>query len=84
MYTSKPKFIFYSGYVSGAIRLPMGNTLVCSGGNIGFSIFFEVTPEKKIVWHYFNKLPFPLFILVMKFEYYPLGYPGIGEFRNID
>ena len=43
---------FFSAFVSGARRLPNGNTIVCSGvpGRI-----FEVTPEGHIVWDYYNE-----------------------------
>ncbi len=42
---------FYSGFISGARRLPNGNTLICSGapGRV-----FEVTREGEIVWEYRN------------------------------
>ena len=42
---------FYSAFISGAVRLPNGNTLVCSGvpGRI-----FEVTPEGRVVWDFRN------------------------------
>lgn len=42
---------FYSFFISGAERLPNGNTLICSGAH---GRFFEVTPDKEIVWHYVN------------------------------
>jgi hypothetical protein len=42
---------FYSNFISGAQRLPNGNTLICSGAN---GIVFEVTPEKEMVWKYVN------------------------------
>ena len=42
---------FFSGFISGAQRLPNGNTLICQGAD---GRFFEVTPEKKIVWEYVN------------------------------
>lgn len=44
---------FYSSHISGAERLPNGNTLVCVGmqGRI-----FEVTPKGKIVWDYLNPI----------------------------
>ena len=44
---------FYSSHISGAERLPNGNTLVCDGkqGRI-----FEVTPQGKIVWDYLNPI----------------------------
>jgi len=42
---------FFSAFISGARRLPNGNTIVCSGapGRI-----FEVTPAGAIVWDYAN------------------------------
>ena len=42
---------FYSAFVSGAQRLPNGNTLICSGvpGRI-----FEVTRDGEVVWDYRN------------------------------
>jgi hypothetical protein len=44
---------FFSGFISGAQRLPNGNTLICMGapGRV-----FEVTRDKKIVWDYWNPL----------------------------
>ena len=47
---SEPKD-FFSGFISGADRLPNGNTLICSGapGEV-----FEVTPAGKIVWKFLN------------------------------
>jgi len=44
---------FYSGFISGAQRLPNGDTLVCSGapGHV-----FEVTPAGQVVWDYLNPL----------------------------
>ncbi|HET9219920.1 MAG TPA: aryl-sulfate sulfotransferase [Terriglobia bacterium] len=40
---------FYSVNISGAHRLPNGNTLICSGAP-GF--IFEVTPQNRVVWQY--------------------------------
>ena len=42
---------FYSSYISGVQRLPNGNTFICSGKT---GHFFEVTPEKEVVWEYIN------------------------------
>jgi hypothetical protein len=39
----------YSENISGAYRLPNGNTILCSG-TVG--LFLEVTPAKQIVWKY--------------------------------
>ena len=52
IYTSPPPLIsFYSNRISGAQRLPNGNTLICEGvkGQI-----FEVTPDKEVVWRYIS------------------------------
>ena len=42
---------FFSSEISGAHRLPNGNTLICAGtiGNL-----FEVTPAGELVWQYVN------------------------------
>jgi hypothetical protein len=40
---------FFAAFVSGAHRLPGGNTFVCSGPQ---GRFFEVTPAGNIVWEY--------------------------------
>jgi Arylsulfotransferase (ASST) len=48
-WTYNPTPTFYSTTVSGAQRLPSGNTIICNGetGEI-----FEVTPEGSTVWQY--------------------------------
>jgi hypothetical protein len=40
---------FYSANISGAQRLPNGNTLICAGAP---GIIFEITPQNKVVWQY--------------------------------
>jgi arylsulfotransferase ASST len=50
-YTGSPRDSFYSMNISGAQRLPNGNTLICEGRS---ARFFEVTPEKDIVWEYIS------------------------------
>lgn len=42
---------FYSSEISGAHRLPNGNTLICAGVR---GVFFEVTPAGETVWEYVN------------------------------
>lgn len=42
---------FYSPRISGAQRLPNGNTLICSGSQY---LVMEVTPDAEIVWMYRN------------------------------
>jgi hypothetical protein len=41
----------YAPFISGAQRLPNGNTLICSGV-AGYIL--EVTPDQRIVWNYLN------------------------------
>jgi hypothetical protein len=50
-YSAAKKPDFFSHFISGAQRLPNGNTLICSGAN---GTAFEVTPEREIVWKYVN------------------------------
>ena len=42
---------FFAKYISGAQRLPNGNTLICDGAH---GTLFEVTPAGKTVWKYVN------------------------------
>jgi hypothetical protein len=52
-YEAKSRTDFFSAEISGAHRLPNGNTLVCGGivGNL-----FEVTPAGETVWQYVNPM----------------------------
>ena len=50
-YTANPPESLYSENISGAQRLPNGNTLICSG-TVGE--FTEVTPASQVVWKYVN------------------------------
>ena len=50
-YTGTPKESFLSRYISGAQRLPNGNTLICEGAK---SRLFEVTPDGQVVWEFVN------------------------------
>jgi hypothetical protein len=47
VYTTPKKSDFYAAIISGAQRLPNGNTLICSGTS---GTVFEVTPNKEKVW----------------------------------
>jgi hypothetical protein len=68
---------FYSSHLSGAQRLPNGNTLICVGGD---GRFFEVTPEKGIVWEYYNPYGIPNHVFNI-YRYSP-DYPGIQILLN--
>lgn len=48
-YSAAVKQSLFSMTISGAQRLPNGNTFICSGNS---SLIFEVTPEKETVWKY--------------------------------
>jgi hypothetical protein len=50
-YSAPNKSDFFANFISGAHRLPNGNTLVCSGPD---GTVFEVTSEKEIVWKFVN------------------------------
>ncbi|MEW6366392.1 MAG: aryl-sulfate sulfotransferase [Acidobacteriota bacterium] len=50
-YTAPDKRSFSADFISGAHRLPNGNTFICSGPT---GYFFEVTPKGDIVWTYHN------------------------------
>ena len=52
-YTAPTPSDFFAGYISGAQRLPNGNTLICDGVH---GTLFEVTPAGKTVWKYVNPL----------------------------
>ncbi|MDX5629541.1 MULTISPECIES: aryl-sulfate sulfotransferase [unclassified Brenneria] len=50
-YQDTPAYNFYSAFISGAQRLPNGNTLITEGLN---GRIFEVTPAREVVWEYVN------------------------------
>ena len=52
-YEAKNRTDFFSSEISGAHRLPNGNTLICAGivGNL-----FEITPTGEMVWQYVNPM----------------------------
>ena len=82
----------YSEAISGAQRLPNGNTLICDGVH---GVFFEVTPGGETVWQYVNPVigtgpvsrgdTIPLddrghqMNAVFKIERYAPDYPGLVD-----
>lgn len=52
-YSAPKRYQFFAAFVSGAQRLPGGDTLICSGPD---GTVFEVTPTKKTVWKYVNPI----------------------------
>jgi len=73
---------FYASNISGCQRLPNGNTLICEGTT---GRFFEVTPDKELVWEYVSPLYFetkPPSVLgwtnaVFRTYRYAPDYPGL-------
>ena len=67
---------FYSPFVSGAQRLPNGNTLITegSGGRI-----FEVTADHKLVWEYINPRWGKLAKMNMVYRAYRFPYEWIPQ-----
>ena len=50
-YTAENKEDFHSGFISGATRLPNGNTFICEGAT---GRYFEVNSAGKILWEHVN------------------------------
>jgi len=79
---------FYSNYISGAQRLPNGNTIVCSGA---VSHYFEVTPSGSVVWEYFKPNSDAVGGATFRIHKFPLGHPILdgrdltpkGNFREL-
>ena len=78
IYSAETPSDFYADHISGAQRLPNGNTLICSGVD---GHFFEVTSASEIVWEYVNPIAGALGNAVFRAERYPTDYPG---FVNVD
>ena len=82
---------FYSAEISGAHRLPNGNTLICAGVK---GTFFEVTSAGETVWQYVNPVVHNGILAqgeksgldhrghnwnaVFKIHRYPIDYPGLA------
>jgi hypothetical protein len=67
IYSPQPSF--YASHLSGADRLPSGNTLICNGESSGK--LFEVTPEGATVWQYSGLGE------VLKIDYIPPEEPQV-------
>jgi hypothetical protein len=50
-YVAPKRSDFYGEFISGADRLPNGNTIICVGPT---GTIFEVTPDKEVVWKFLN------------------------------
>lgn len=72
-YTNSDKKKFFAPHISGAQRLPNGNTLICEGTK---RYVFEVTPDGKLVWEYDG------LDQIFRFERYPPNYPGLQSINS--
>lgn len=70
-YTAANKSDFFAPLMSGAQRLPNGNTLICTGFS---GTIFEVTPQKETAWEYIN--PHRASVSMPGFGPPPGGPPG--------
>ena len=73
-YLSTEPRAFYSAFISGAQRLPNGNTLICSGAQANI---FEVTPDGEIVWLYFAGQTGGRPVNVFRSYWYPHDFEGL-------
>lgn len=46
--------IHFCPFISGADRMPNGNTVICNGGN---GVVFEITKDRELVWHWVREKP---------------------------
>jgi hypothetical protein len=75
-YVAPKRIDFYAPFISGAQRLPNGNTLICAGTN---GTVFEVTPNGEIVWKYVNPEKVRLSFGGVPGGIPPGGLPKLGE-----
>jgi len=68
-YTAATPTDFYAVNISGAQRLPNGNTLICDGPD---GYFFEVTSAGDLVWDYDHGNQ-----AIFRVTRYPSDYPGL-------
>ncbi|KYK24203.1 hypothetical protein AYK24_06425 [Thermoplasmatales archaeon SG8-52-4] len=80
-YTANPPTSFYANYCGDTLRLKDGNTLICDGVA---GKFFEVTPEKNIVWQYINPYPSALWNDVFNIDYVLPEEPPVPDEPDLD
>ena len=80
-YQARPAQQFYSGHISGAQRLRLGNVLICEGTS---GRLFEVTREGEIAWEWIT--PFvngtpdgKLFTWIYRAYRYELDHPAVAN-----
>ena len=89
VYIAPDTLSFYSSFISGAHRMPNGNTFILEGAK---GRFFEVTPDRKIVWEYLNPYhgdihelngdpisPIPFAYWGFRSNFIPANHPGLSN-----
>ena len=67
---------FYSPFISGAQRLPNGNTLICEGSD---GRVFEVTAQHEIVWEYISPYKGKFLPMNMIYRAYRVPYEWVPQ-----
>ena len=84
IYTANPSYTMFSNAISGAQRLPSGNTLICVGMP---GTFLEIDSVDSLVWKYVNPVSIngitiqgqmPVANTVFRCLYYTGNYPGLA------
>ncbi|TKK69019.1 hypothetical protein FC093_10025 [Ilyomonas limi] len=89
VYMAPDTLSFFSSFISGAQRMPNGNTFIDEGAR---GRFFEVTREGKIVWEYLNPYrgdirkpngdpvsPVPMTYFSFRANFIPANHPGLAN-----
>jgi hypothetical protein len=78
-YNPEPPERFYSFFISGAQRLPNGNTLINQGAGAKVR---EVTPSGEIVWEYGYTDDIDAPHMLFRANRYPADHPGVAALIN--
>ncbi len=96
MYMAPDTLSFFASFISGAHRMENGNTLINAGPA---GRFFEVTPEREIVWEYWNPYrgqerepngdpldPMPMVYSTFRATFIPADHPALKgkELKPLD
>ncbi len=88
-YVAKDTLSFWSSFISGAHRMPNGNTFINEGAR---GRFMEVTKDGEIVWEYLNPYrgdvrkpngdiipPMPMTYITFRSVFIPADHPGLAN-----
>ncbi len=72
-------YMFYSGFISSAQRLPNGNTLITEGAG---GRIFEVTPEHEIIWEFISPYKNKVQNMNMVYRAYRVPYEWVPQIEK--